>query len=160
MKVCGLIFCIMFISLAIVGFLFPKNVQDDAVIKVISAQRTKKLCTSKDIMGNVNETHPRDPKKNVLLLLRIEGISIEQFHAVNDNKDLEIYVMAGEKQNKLAYSTTKETFPSSKDRPPKIFLAFSVPAEILKMKLVVGNYPPIVFEADKEISNSLNMWDL
>ncbi len=157
---CSLL-CFSFSSLFTSSLLFPQDLKDEPLIKIISAHRTKMLFTRE------GEGHyPKKLKKNVLLVLRIGGISIEQFSIARDNKDSEIYVRAGEKKYKLGFSITQELYTNRtatipvKDLPSKIILAFTVPKEIIKMELVIGNYPHTVFEADKIVSDSLNMKDL
>ncbi len=147
------IFFIVLLAISIASFVDAEETQNEAHIIVASAHRTKELNTGLD------KITAKMPDENVLLVIRIEGISLEEFREASEKK--EIYIIAGENQFVPGVSQSAEKSESKgKVFSPFILLTFSVPKEILKMELVVSDYPQIAFEADMEISERLNIWEV
>lgn len=136
--------CIILISLLVIAFLLPKFVQGDTSIKVVAAQRTKEYSTG------TRSVTPKGLEDNVLLVLRIEGISINKFNELADED--KIYVINNDNQYKPSIrETSQKVTIGDKTISPWILCVFSIPENILEMELVVGDYPPVEFKAEKEI---------
>lgn len=124
---------VLLVNVGISGFV-PDVGQSDSPVKVMAAKRTKKL---KSPFG----VHVAKNQMDVMLLVKIKGVSPEEFDKVKNEK---IYVMAGERQCEVEYRLTFETGEHE--------LAFAIPKNILELKLFTGEYSPTSFKAEETIS--------
>ena len=123
-------------------------------IEIKSVYRTMKISLVEDIK-------PKDPNE-VLLIIRLEGITVEQAQ-VNRK---ETYLMADTLRCDLDILETsgKRTSYPGTDREkvyePYIMMLFAVPRDALEMNLFVGELPPAPFRAPEEISEELKSWEI
>lgn len=121
----------------------------ESLIKIISARRAERINTIRDYHTAKN------PKENVLLVLRINNISKEEFDGASERK--EIYITDGQNQYTPGITSVSYIFGESK-KACYIFI-FGVPRTILKFKFIISDYS-VSFEADKEIADQLSMSEL
>lgn len=132
--------------------------QTSKSIKVVSAFRTKSMSLGGQKIG------PKEPEKNVLLALRIEGISLERYREADDRKT--IFLRAGENQYAAGARLSSEERSFFKDGKPYkvvspwIIITFSIHKDLLDMSLVVGDNPPIGFKPTRDILEHLKEEDL
>jgi hypothetical protein len=115
--------------------------KDQSPIRILSAKRAKKYVS----MGN--ELKPKDPKKDVVLVVEIAGISGDDFKKIERDS---VYVMAGERRCPVMVSGTG-VFAGKGD----VQLVLIVPQETTELRLVVGDYPPKAFKAEEKVLDEL-----
>jgi len=129
-------------------------------IKIVHAKRAHKLTTSRTPPDQINSFEiprtsydlltPVYPDSSVVLDLKIDGISIEEFNNIDERS---IFILA-EELRCIPYITLVGTVDGEK----VIKLAFIVPIDIYELTLLMGSYPLKTFKVDKKISSELNDW--
>lgn len=120
----------------------------ESSIKIISVRRTKKI---KDYLRYHTA---KDPEKNVLLVLRINNISEEEFDSASKRK--EIYITSDQSQHTPGITHINRNLTTGEIH---YNLIFSVPRTITQFKLIISDYS-VLFKADKEISDQLSFSEL
>lgn len=109
--------------------------------------------------NEIMSTKSNEQEGNVVLVLRIEGISVDKFDMLADED--KIYVINDKNQYILTdCDTCDEIEIGGKVISPWIVCMFTIPQNIKKMKLVVGDYPPVKFEAEGEVFEILRSTSL
>lgn len=121
--------------------------KDDSHIKIIAAERALSL---DEPFGTIT---PKD-SGDVILRLRIQDTSQIVWSYVKIKGGIDkIYVMAGERQCEIV-----SVWPAGHKSKNEYYLnLFSVPQNVLDMKLFIPNYKPISFKAEKKIHEKLKM---
>jgi len=147
------------VVLLVVSFLCAvalAEAQTTASVQVADVHRTRLL----DMVDHKLE--PREPGQ-ILLVLRIEGISLEAYKKVAQDQ---VVLHVGEGRHTPAFQTSSAARTSFVDGKPVktispwIVIAFSVPSDATNMKLAVGNHPLVAFKPTGEISDRLSILDL
>jgi hypothetical protein len=127
------------------------EVQEESSIKVISVHRIEKLISKKigSILQEEEQFAAKDRKKNIVLALRIDNISDEEWSEASKRK--EIYVT--DDQNQYRPEITSVSY-STATKSSCYILVFVVPKTILKFKIVISDYS-VPFEAKTEIAERL-----
>lgn len=129
-------------------------------VKVVAAFRTLSWSAG----GGLQPIIPKEPEENVLLVLRIEGISIEEFRKTVDRD--EIVLRSGGDQYTLGFRQSIGEFTLMKDGKidrvisPWMIMSFSVPKEMVNFTLVVGENPPVELKLKETIKEHLTVFDL
>lgn len=148
--------------------------QISSPVKVVCAKLTKNYTWSKitpssqkqpdgstllTFNSEIMSTKANEQEGNIVLVLRIKGISIDKFEMLA--KEDKIYVTNDDTQHILTdYDTRDKTEIGSTVISPWIVYTFIIPQNVTKMELVVGDYPPVEFEAESELFESLEDQDL
>lgn len=148
--------------------------QISSPIKVATAKRTRNYSWSKltpvplqqpdgtvllSFESEIISTKSNEQEGNVVLVLRIEGISVDKFDILADQD--KINVISDKKHYILNdCDTHDEVEIERKVISPWIVCIFTIPQNIKKMKLVVGDHPPVKFEAESEVFEILRSTSL
>lgn len=111
---------------------------DGSKTQVIFAKRTHKLSSP------FGDYTAKDSQTDVILLLKIKGISSEEFEKIKEDKR---YVLAGERRCELIYTLHFETGERE--------LAFAVPKDVIELKLILGDIPAKSFKTETAITAEL-----
>jgi hypothetical protein len=132
-------------------FSFECGSQNASPIKIESTERANRVLLGGSL--NRQELVPKDHKTGVILVLKIKGISIEEFQNISNNEEEDIYIMAEEQ--KFSASVTRSGTIGGKER---IELFVGVPRDALELTLYVGSYPPRTFKVKGKIIDELTEW--
>lgn len=113
-------------------------------IKIKHAERTYKLIT------DTHELTPVSNDSSIVLDLKINGISIDEFNNVDKDS---IYIIAGE--NRFQPFITRSGIVGGEKT---IRFAFIVPVDVLELTLYIGSYPPKTFKVKEKIYPELKDW--
>lgn len=145
---CFPVLLVLFLILLTSGFVVLGNTQEESTVKIISAHRTQKF-----VQTTLDTLVVQEPEKDVILVLKIGGISIEEFRGISDKK--QVYITVSERR-----FNPDVTMSSTRDGKPWTVLLFSMPKEIMSMEFVFGDYAPIKFNVKKEISEEIRAFDI
>ena len=109
---------------------------------VIAAKRAKAFSSP------TRQIKPRNDMEDVVLVLRVGGLSRDDFRKVERDK---VYVMSGE--NKIAPTIVAAGVIDGKE---EILLVLVGPKATLDMTLFVGDYPSVAFKAEEAIADELH----
>ena len=110
-------------------------------LTVISAKRGKKYGSP------TRAIEARDPVADVVLLLRVGGLSRDEFRQIDQDS---IYVLAGSEHLPPNVVATRVV-----DGKAELIVVVVGPRSILEMTLVVNRYPPVPFKAEQTVVDEL-----
>lgn len=156
MRIHWLSICLVFLAIWIISSEASGEVQEESSIKVISVHRVEKLIKKKigGILPEEEQFTAKDREKNVVLALRIDNISYEEWSGASKRK--EIYVTDDQNQYRPEITSVSS---STATKGNCYILVFIVPKTILKFKLVISDYS-VSFEAKTEIVEQLYRQEL
>jgi len=117
-------------------------VQTAGRVTVISAKRAKAYASP------TRQIKARNEMEDVVLVLRVGGLSKEDFQKVERDR---VYVMAGEE--KLGPNIVATGVVEGKD---EMLLVIVGPKATLDMTLFVGDYPRVAFKAEEAVADELH----
>ena len=120
----------------------PAAVAQTSPLKVISAKRAKAYSTP------TREIKARNEMEDVVLVLRLGGLSREEFQKIAPDQ---VYAMAGEE--KLGPNVLATGVVEGKG---EMLLVMVGPKALLDMTLFVGTFPKIAFKAEEAIADQLH----
>jgi len=145
---------LVFFLLLAMSFEASGNVQEELPIRIVSAQRIINL-----VQKNTRAFPPqeevfraKDPGKNLVLVLRIDNISSDQWDGAVKNK--EVYVADGDAQYRPEITIASQTFSAGSTTNCYV-LVFVVPETTLEFTLVFRDRS-LPFVAKPEIIERLD----
>lgn len=143
------LFLLFFVALFLFSICCSSN--NGSPIKIQSAKRYQKLLLGSAM--NPQELSATNPETDIVLDLRIKGISVEEFQA-SGKEEGKIYVMAGERQCIPNIKVSGEIGGRTIIR-----ICVIVPKDVMELTLFVGSYPEKTFKVEKKIKDELSDWE-
>ena len=131
----------MVIALVSIDFFSAAAQQTAGPLTVISARRGNAFSSP------TRKIQARDETADVVLALRVSGLSREEFLKVDQSA---IYVMAGDEKLPPNIVATGVV-----DGKAELLVVCVGPRGTLEMTLVLGTYPRVAFKAEEEVAEEL-----
>jgi hypothetical protein len=136
---------------AFILFFFECGSQKASPIKIKSIKRAHRVLLGSST--RYQELTPKNSQTAEILVLKIKGISVDEFQNIQKSEDKEIYVAAGEQKFKPNF--TRSGVIGGK-RSIEIYVV--VPKNALNLTLNIGAYPPRTFKVKGKIHDELRDW--